>query len=193
MSPAARSTLSFAAALALALGVATLAAALVAAPLYTLHRRADARLAGLHAELAHLQRIAAARPALEAKLAALKAREPAGGLLRNAGAALAGSELQELARAAIETNGGRVQGMLVKPHQDEGRFRRIVVNVQFNANAAAQLRVLRALEGGKPYLVVENAVIRSSATHAYRAAPGVEPEHSVQLDLVAAAPAGADR
>lgn len=193
MTPAARSRFSLAAALALLLAVSVLAAATLAAPYYFLHRRYDARLAERGMELERLRRIAAARPALEAQLAALQAREPGKGLLRNAGAALAGSELQELARGLIESNGGKIQSVLVKPHADEGRFRRVSVNLQFNATAPAMLRSLQALEGALPYLSLDNVVIRSSAAHGYRARPGVEPEHTVQTDVSGAAFAGADR
>lgn len=191
MTPSARSKLGLAAALGLLAAALVLVPGAVIAPVYLAHRHYDARLAQLHGELARLRRVAATRPVLEAKLAALKAREPHRGFLKNVGAALAASEIQELARGAIESNGGKLHAVQIKPHQDEGRFRLVTVNVQFNATAPAQGRILRALEGALPYLFVDNVVIRSNAAHGYRPTPGVEAEHSVQLDISGTALAGA--
>ena len=104
--------------------------------------------------------------------------------LKNTAPNLAGAELQEQVRAAIESNGGRITTSQNQGPKDEGRFRQITVNVQFFASTPALQKILYALEAQPPYLSVENMTLRPlNAFRGFKPAPGQEPEVNVQLDV----------
>ena len=105
--------------------------------------------------------------------------------LKNTAPNLAGAELQEQVRAAIEGNGGRITTSQNQGPRDEGRFRQIVVSVQFFANTAALQKILLAIEAQPPYLAIDNISIRPlNAFRGFKPGPGQEPEVNVQLDVV---------
>ena len=105
--------------------------------------------------------------------------------LKNTAANLAGAELQELVRAAVEGNGGRITTSQNQAPKDEGRYRQIGLNVQFFATTPNLQKILYALETQQPYLVVENLTLRPlNAFRGFRPAAGQEPEVNVQLDVV---------
>ena len=62
--------------------------------------------------------------------------------LRNTAANLAGAELQELVKAAIEGNGGRITTSQNTSPREDGRFREIGVNVQFFATTPELQKIL---------------------------------------------------
>lgn len=166
------------------LGVLILLIALVlVGPLLWLHKRYDTALADSGDQLARYQRLAASRPLVESKLAAVKAREPRKLYLKAVTPGLAASEVQEIARTVIEANGGRLATVQIPAHKDDGRFRQISVSVQMSASAPALRRILHALESGQPYLYVDNFTARQTVGYGYRQMPGVEPEMFVQFDL----------
>ena len=80
--------------------------------------------------------------------------------LKNTAPNLAGAELQEQVRAAIEGNGGRITTSQNQSPRDEGRFRQITVTVQFFATTPALQKILFAIEAQPPYLSVENMTLR---------------------------------
>ncbi len=165
---------------ALAVGLLVLAVVAVLgiffAPAYMLHRHYDLYIEEYSDKLARYERIAATRAALEAKLAAVKARDPRSGFLKNSGASLAASEVQDVAKNLIEGNGGRLSALQISPHKDDGRFRQVGVNVQIAASVPAFTKILHAIESAQPYLFTDNLVVRSNVHSAYRAPPGPEPE-----------------
>ena len=84
----------------------------------------------------------------------------------------------------IESNGGRITTSQNQGPKDEGRFRQIIVTVQFFASTPALQKILYALEAQPPYLLVENMTLRPlNAFRGFRPAPGQEPEINVQLDV----------
>jgi general secretion pathway protein M len=173
---------SRAAALALLLLAAVLVLGALIAPVYFLNHRYDLYLEKYGDELSRYQRIAATRAALEAKLAAVKAREPRKGFLRNAGPALAASEVQEVAKNLIEGNGGRLVAVQISPHKDDGRFRQVAVNIQMSTSTSALRKILHAIEGAQPYLFVDNLTVRANVAFGFR--PATEAEILVvQMDV----------
>jgi general secretion pathway protein M len=183
---------ALAAGLLLAAVIAVLLAVL--APIVLLHRHYDAAIADLSDRLQRYQRVAAQAPALRTALDSMQQRDGRRFFLRNSAANLAGAELQELVKAAIEGNGGRITTSQNTPAKDEGRFKQIGVNVQFFATTPNLQRILHALETQQPYLVVENITLRPlNAFRGFKPAPGVEPEVSVLLDIVAFSNTGADK
>jgi general secretion pathway protein M len=162
--------------------VAVLLAVLV--PIVLLHRHYDAAIADTSDRLQRYQRIAAQAPALRTALDAMQQRDGRRFFLRNSAANLAGAELQELVKAAIESNGGRITTSQNTSPRDDGRFREIGVNVQFFAATPALQRILLAIETHQPYLIVENLTARPlNAFRGFKPAPGQEPELNVQLDV----------
>jgi hypothetical protein len=173
-------------ALAAALFVGAVALVLIAVlgPIVLLHRHYDAAIAETSDRLVRYQRIAAQAPALRTALDAMRDRDGRRFFLKNTATNLAGAELQELVKAAIEGNGGRITTSQNTSPRDDGRFREIGVNVQFFASTPALQKILLAIETHQPYLIVENLTARPlNAFRGFKPAPGQEPELNVQLDV----------
>jgi hypothetical protein len=173
-------------ALAAALFVAGIAVVLLAilGPVVLLHRHYDNAIADTSDRLRRYQRVAAQAPALRAALDAMQQRDGRRFFLKNTATNLAGAELQELVKAAIEGNGGRITTSQNTSPREDGRFREIGVNVQFFASTPALQKILLAIETHQPYLIVENLTSRPlNAFRGFKPAPGQEPELNVQLDV----------
>jgi hypothetical protein len=188
MRPALVKNLSPARQRALALGL--LAAAIVAVlavilvPIVLLHRHYDTAIADASDKLRRYQRIAAQAPEFRTALAAMQKRDGRRFFLRNTATNLAGAELQELVKAAIEGNGGRITTSQNSSPRDDGRFREIGVNVQFFATTPELQKILLAIESHQPYLIVDNLTVRPlNAFRGFKPAAGQEPELNVQLDV----------
>jgi len=172
----------------LAVGLLVLAVvaalAVVLGPVILLHRHYDRAIADTSSRLRVYERVAAQAPELRAALNAMQQRDGRRFFLRNSAANLAGAELQELVKAAIEGNGGRITTSQNTSPREDGRFREIGVNVQFFAATPALQKILLAIETHQPYLIVENLTARPlNAFRGFKPAPGQEPELNVQLDV----------
>jgi general secretion pathway protein M len=158
--------------------------AVVLGPVLLLHRHYDTAIADTSDRLQRYQRVAARAPELRAALSAMQQRDGRRFFLRNTAANLAGAELQELVKAAIESNGGRITTSQNTSPREDGRFREIGVNVQFFATTPELQKILLAIESHQPYLIVENLTVRPlNAFRGFKPAPGQEPEVNVQLDV----------
>jgi len=116
-------------------------------------------------------------------LDAMRERDGRRFFLKNTAPNLAGAELQELVRTAVESNGGRITTSQNQVPRDEGRFRQISVSVQFFASTPALQKILYAIEASPPYLLIENMTLRPlNAFRGFKPVPGQEPEVNVQLD-----------
>jgi|SRR5437870_6779792 len=172
-------------ALALLVVALLLALAVLLAPVLLLHRHYDVAIDSLQDRLERYRRIAAQAPELKKSLDALRAKDGRRFFLKNTAPNLAGAELQDLVRAAIENNGGRITTIQIAQPKDEARFRQIGVNVQLFATTPNLQKILYALESQQPYALVENLTIRPlNAFRGFRPAAGNEPEVSVLLDIV---------
>ena len=174
--------------LAVALLVVAIVVALVVLllPVYLLHRHYDDAIASLGDRLDRYRRVAAQAPEYRKALDAMRERNGRRFFLKNLAPNLAGAELQELVRAAVESNGGRITTSQNQAPKDEGRFKQIGVNVQFFATTPNLQKILHAIEVQQPYLIVENMTLRPlNAFRGFKPAPGQEPEVNVQLDVAA--------
>ena len=173
-----------------ALGILLVAlAALVGAlvvPLLLLHRHYDRAIEDLGDKLTRYRRVAAQAPELRTALDAVRTRDGRKFYLRNTATNLAAAELQELVKAAIENNGGRITTSQNTTARDDGRFKQVGVNVQFFATTPALQKILAAIETQQPYLVVDNIAVRPlNAFRGFKPGPGQEPELNLQLDVSA--------
>jgi hypothetical protein len=172
-------------ALAILLASVALALALVLGPVLMLHRHYDEAIGEMAERIAKLRRVAAQAPELRRALDAMRERDGRRFFLKNTAPNLAGAELQELVKATVEGNGGRITTSQNTSARDDGRFKQIGVNVQFFASTPALQKVLNSLESQQPYLLVDNITVRPlNAFRGFKPAPGAEPEVNVQLDVV---------
>lgn len=173
-------------ALAVGLFVVAIAVALsvLLLPLILLHKHYDDTIAELTDRLSRYRRVAAQAPEYRKALDAIREKDGRRFFLKNTAPNLAGAELQELVRAAIEGNAGRITTSQNQAPRDEGRFKQITVTVQFFASTPALQKILFALEARPPYLAVENMTLRPlNAFRGFKPLPGQEPEINVQLDV----------
>jgi general secretion pathway protein M len=175
-----------------ALALALLAVAVVLAlgvlllPIVLLHKHYSDAIDSLTDRLARYRRVAAQAPEYRAALEAMNERNARNFFLKNKAPNLAGAELQELVRSAIESNGGRITTSQNPAPKEDGRFKQITVNVQFFATTPNLQKILNALETQVPYLIVENITMRPlNAFRGFKPGPGQEPELNVQLDVAA--------
>jgi general secretion pathway protein M len=205
MTPAFASRLSRSQQRALAVGLLLLAVigvlAVLLGPIILFHRHYDVAIADTSDRLERYRRVAAQAPDLRAALDVMRQRDGRRFFLRNTAPNLAGAELSDLVRAAIENNGGRITTSQGPAPRDEGRFRQTFVTVQFFATTPALAKILASLDTQVPYVVVDTLTVRPlNAFRGFRPGPGQEPELNVQMDVsawafpespkVAAAPTG---
>ena len=180
LSPARQRALAVGLLVAVVLG----ALALLLGPIVLLHRHYDTAIADTSDRLRRYERIAAQAPEYRKALTAMDHRSGRRFYLTNTAAKLAGAEMQELVKAAIESNGGRITTSQNVAPRDDGRFREIVVSVQFFATTANLQKILMAIETHQPYLIVDNLTIRPlNAFRGFKPGPGQEPELNVQLEV----------
>jgi hypothetical protein len=162
------------------------ALALVFGPFVWLHLRYDRAIDDATDRLDRYRRVAAQAPELRKALDLMREKDGRRFFLRNAAPNLAGAELQELVKGAIEANGGRITTSQNPPPREDGTMKQIVANVQFFATTPALAKILYAIETQQPTLVVENLTVRPlNAFRGFKPGAGLEPELNVQFDVVA--------
>ena len=175
--------------------IAVIAAlAILVAPMVLLHRHYDVAIEGMRDHLERYRRVAAQAPETKKALDSLRAKNARRFFLKNTAPNLAGAELQDIVRGEIENNGGRITTVQIIAPKEDGRFRQIGVNVQLFATTPNLQKILYAIETQQPYLIVDGLTIRPlNAFRGFKPAPGVEPEVSVLLDVVAFSNTEADK
>jgi hypothetical protein len=159
---------------------------LLLAPFLLLHRHYNDAIEAAQDRLDRYRRISAQAPELAKAVEAMRARQGRRFLLKNTAANLAGAELQELVRAAVENNGGRITTVQITTPREDGRFRQIGLNLQLFANTPNLQKILYAIETQQPYMVIDNLTVRPlNGFRGFRPAPGNEPEISVLMDITA--------
>lgn len=158
-------------------------AAAVAIPMWLLNHHYDAALADSLDKLQRYRRIAGTRPQVARQLEAMRARDTRKFFLRSGGAALSAAEAQETIRSLVEAGGGHLITMQAPASKEEGRYRRVTVNVQLTANIFALRKILHAVEANTPYLFVDNLMVRTQVPSTFKPGPGAEPDMFVQFDV----------
>ncbi|MGH8800765.1 MAG: type II secretion system protein GspM [Casimicrobiaceae bacterium] len=171
-------------ALALFVAAVVIVLAVVLGPVIWLSQHYDRAIADTSNRLRVYERIAAQAPEYRKALTAMERRSGRRFYLTNTAANLAGAEMQEVVKAAIESNGGRITTSQNVAPRDDGRFREIVVNVQFFATTPNLQKILMAIETHQPYLIVDNLTIRPlNAFRGFKPGAGQEPELNINLEV----------
>ncbi len=157
---------------------------LIYVPLSLLNRYYDEAIASRSDYLQRYQNIISAGDSIRAALNLAMKSNGRNHFLKNTGAALAASEIQEIAKNLIDRSGGKLVSMQIAPSLDEDGYRRASVNVQLTGNMAALRQILYTLETMQPYLLVDNVSIRSPVNSGFRRTPeGDQPDLMAGFDL----------
>jgi len=145
--------------LAVLLGTAWLG---VAQPLWSAYAAQRRELARTTELIGEFRRIAADRPSLERRRAALLQADAVQRLTLSAASdGVAAAELQKLVKAAVEGAGGTLQSTQVKAVRPDGGFRRVGLRVQLVASVEALRQTLLTLEASQPLVYGEGLELRS--------------------------------
>lgn len=161
----------------------TIGGLLLFIPVNMLHRYYDQSLDSMADYLGRYRHVIATHAEVQLALDQVKNKNGRQHFLRNTGAALAASEIQETVKSLIEANGGKLVSMQVVPFKDDGGYRRVTVNVQFISNMPTLRKILYAVETVQPYLLLDNVSIRSQANTLNKGIPVTEPELIAQFDV----------
>jgi hypothetical protein len=172
----------------LLIALITAVAFAVSIPVRKAHARYDARLEEIIDKTARWQRVASQKTQLIDTLNAMRTKEPNRFTLKNSAANLAGAELQDIVRAAIEQQGGRINTIQIITPREEGGHRVYVVNSTFQSNINQLQKVLHSVESREPYLFIDALNVRSLTARAVKPVPGQEPMVLVTIEASAFAP-----
>jgi|SRR5262245_18379365 len=166
--------LSRAAALLLLATVLAAAYVWIVAPIAAAYARTEAAIADTRELVDRYDRLAAARPALEAQLAAIAEKpDTAAYYLTGATDALAAAALQARVTALVEQSGATLLSIQTLATTEERGLRRVAIRLQMTAETSPLVRVLHGLETGIPLLFVDNLEMQGQA--ALTADPDAEP------------------
>ncbi len=175
-----------------AIGLLVLAVMLVvtafAAPAWWFNQRYGQEQARMVRQLESYTALNALRPKLLRAAETLKAKDTRKYFLKGASPALMGADLQDVVKAIIEANNGRVLSSQLLPHKDDNGYRVVNGNIQMTANIQNLRLVLYAIESREPYLFVENLIIRSQVPSGFKPQAGFEPDMFIQFDVSGLAP-----
>jgi len=136
--------------------------ALVISPLVRAYADAEQGVAETDDRLVRLRRVAAARPALERELAALRVQSSSGQFaLRGPNAQLAAAEMQDRLKRLIESSGATMKSTQVLPGRDEKGFRRIALRVTMDGDTDALQKIFYGVETATPLMFIDNIEVRS--------------------------------
>src|SRR4029434_950243 len=103
---------------------AVIALSLLLLPVVLSHRHYDNAIASITDRLDTYRRVAAQAPEYRRALDAMREKDARRFFLKNTAANLAGAELQEIVRAAVEGNGGRITTSQNVAPEGGGRYAR---------------------------------------------------------------------
>jgi general secretion pathway protein M len=139
----------------------------IVAPIAAAYARTDADIAETRELVDRYDRLAAARPSLEAQLAAIAQKpDTAAYYLIGATDALAAAALQARVTALVEQSGATLLSIQTLATTEERGLRRVAIRLQMTAETSPLVRVLYGLEAGIPLLFVDNLELQSQAAPA---------------------------
>lgn len=173
------------AAVALLLGLFAAGYGLLVALPARLNAEADAAIAATYERMLDFERIAAARPVLEAQLAELRGdMETVRVFLEGETDALIAAELQRQVSQAVERSGAAVNSLRILPAKMENGIQQVPVRVQFRGPIESVQAALHTFGEASPVLTVDNMSIRARVRwRRSDEGPQVDPELVVRFDL----------
>jgi general secretion pathway protein M len=172
--------------------------AAIAAPTWFLYQRYHTQESKMTRQFSSYTALNQMRPKMMQAVEVLKARDTKKYFLKGTTPGLAGADLQDVVKALIESNSGKVFSTQLLPHKDDNGYRQVSANIQMSANIQNLRQILHAIESREPYLNIDNISIRSQVPSGFKLQPGVEPDMFIQFDvsgmtplIVAAAPTSA--
>lgn len=177
-----------AAALGLLLVAVVAAIAILALPAWWLFDRYDSAASQMARQLRSYTSLNQLRPNLMKAVETLKTGDTRKFFVKGTTAALAGADLQDVAKAVIEANNGRILSSQLLPHKDDSGVRQVNATIQMTANIQNLRQILHAMEGREPYLFLDNLTVRSQVPSGFKPQAGFEPEMFIQFDVSALIP-----
>ncbi len=162
--------------------------AILALPAWWLFDRYDSAASQMARQLRSYTSLNQLRPNLMKAVETLKTGDTRKFFVKGATAALAGADLQDVAKAVIEANNGRILSSQLLAHKDDNGVRQVNATIQMTANIQNLRQILHAMEGREPYLFLDNLTVRSQVPSGFKPQAGFEPEMFIQFDVAALIP-----
>jgi general secretion pathway protein M len=160
----------------------------VAIPARKAHAKYDDRIDEIVDKTARYQRVAKQRTAQADTLNAMRTKDANRFTLKNSAANLAGAELQDIVRAAVEQQGGRINTIQISTPREESGHRVYVVSTTFQGTALQLQRILHSTEAREPYVFIDSLTVRSLTARGVKPVPGQEQFVLVTMEASAFAP-----
>lgn len=161
------------------------AGAFVAAPLFRQMSEDRETIASSNELLARYHRLDASLPVVQAQLDELRGRTDTGRYFcASASPALAAAEMQNSLRGLVTGSGALLRNSKSLQAAVEKGYDRIGIDLDVTASAAELSKLLRAIAGAEPIVVVERLFAQVPETGATATAADGQPALSINLRLV---------
>jgi general secretion pathway protein M len=160
---------------------------LVLAPVIAAYQEVAQEIDESRLLLQRYRNLAGQQPELRARLADLEQESAkVGGYLKGSSDALAAAELQDHARAVIESAGGDLRSTQILPAgatDSKVPVRRATLRIQLAIDIKGLQKVLYQLETGQPYLFVDELTVRQQRIRRRSKEPEQEPVLDVSFEV----------
>jgi general secretion pathway protein M len=154
-------------------------------PVAALFDALDAEIATLSETLVRMKAIASRESGVAALARDVDAQSNFGEFLAGANEGVANAALQARLKTMTEAAGARVRAVQGLPARNSGQIRYIGARIDLSGTHGAVQKAIYAVESGKPYLFVSNAMMRASPSTGPQGA-AAEPVIDAQLDVFGA-------
>ncbi|MEJ2692153.1 MAG: type II secretion system protein GspM [Candidatus Thiodiazotropha sp.] len=138
------------------------AVAAIVLPAFLMNRHFDERIKAMQDQLEVYQRVARHSAQYQAKYQRLqRVRRQDRRYLQSDTESLATAELQRIVKQMIAGNQGEILSTQVMQATEEQGFTRISIRVRMKSRLQEMVKIFYAMESRKPYLFVEDVIIRS--------------------------------
>lgn len=152
-------------------------------PLVALYASQQQTMAEQRQLLDRYERYAAARADLAEQLEALRSdRSAQEGYLEGENETLVAAQLQNRIRSVVQSTGAKLSSTQVLQGTEESGFRRIGVRVTMACNVADLQKIFHQLEGGRPYLFLDNLDVSGEQARRRSGEVGVREDLNVSFD-----------
>ena len=164
--------------------VAATAYAMLIRPLVALYGNQRQTITEQQQLLDRYKRFAAARADLTEQLEALRNdRSAQEGYLQGDNETLVAAQLQNRIRSVVQATGAKLSSTQVLQGSDEANFRRIGVRVTMACNIVDLQKIFHQLEGGHPYLFLDNVDVSGEQARRRSGEAGVREDLNVSFDV----------